>query len=134
VLGRSGALSTWSAQAGRYVVASALSGVLSLSLPFLLHEVLAIAEEVAVAIALVVVFFVNFVALRSYVFRSDGDRFRELTKLAVTSAAFRVAEYGAFLLVHTLAGVHYLVALAIVLSVSAFSKFCVQRAFVFVGR
>jgi hypothetical protein len=56
---------------------------------------------------------------------------RQLLQTLAVSVTFRVGEYSAFLLAHTVLGVHYVAATVGVLVVSFGLKFFVYRQFVF---
>jgi putative flippase GtrA len=114
----------------RFGVATLISASLTLGLPIVLHEGLAVEERRAVAIAVVIAFVVNFLTTRYYVFKSSGKAGDELWRFLGTSLAFRLAEYGLFLLLFSLGLVYYL-AQFIVLALSFVMKFIVQRRFVY---
>ncbi len=115
----------------RYLLAGGLSAALSLSLPVLFKAGLGIAPNLAVGMSLAIVFAINFGVIRTFVFRSRGRAGHQLLRFALTTAVMRGIEYVAFLGVHVLLGVHYWVALFLVLCVSSTCKFVVQRRFVF---
>ncbi len=104
---------------------------MNLGLPVLLHEWLGIAERVAVAIALATAFVVNFVVARSYVYRAGGAFGPQVLRFAAASAGFRIAEYLAFLILHAVFGLFYVLALGVVLVVSFGVKFVFYRSYVF---
>src|SRR5690606_6513003 len=54
----------------RYLIATGASALLSLGLPLVLHQIVGLREELAVAIALALMLVINFVTIRVYVFRS----------------------------------------------------------------
>ncbi len=111
-----------------------VSFTLNLGLSALLHEVVRAPEELAFAVALVVVFAVNFLACRYLIFdAAGGNLYRQLVAFALSSLVFRGLEYVAFLLLHSVAGVHYLVAIAAVLGISMIGKFLFYRGAVFVA-
>lgn len=122
------------AELRRYAIASVLSATISVGLPIVLHEKLSVIEETAVAIGQVTAFVVNFSVLRAFVFGSDGHKWRELGGFALTAGAFRGIEYGVFLLAHSVLRIHYMMAIALMLSSSAIGKFLVYRSLVFRGR
>ena len=92
----------------RFFGATGISATITLGLPVLLHEGLAVPPRAAVAIALTVAFMVNFLTTRLFVFRSSGRAPGELARYALTSAAFRGGEYLGFLALHALGLVYYL--------------------------
>ena len=118
-------------QVYRYLLMTGLSAVVTVGLPALLHEVFGVGEERAVAVSLAVAFCVNFLTARFYIFRSGGHIGGQLVRFALVSAAFRIGEYLAFLVLHTWLGLMYLVALAAILFVSIVLKFFSYRHFVF---
>ena len=118
-------------QAYRYLLVTGLSAVTTVALPTFLHEILGIEEEIAVAIALVIAFCINFLMARSYIYESDGHLGGQALKFLATSGLFRLAEYAGFLVLHTWLGVVYWIALIVVLVVSSVLKFFAYRVFVF---
>ncbi len=115
----------------RYLLATVLSAILSFCLPVVLHELAKITEEASVAISLGVVFLLNFVTVRVFVFRSKAQPMFQFVKFAASSVLFRFAEYLMFLAAFRSLGLHYLVALLLALTVSFVAKFFFQRAYVF---
>ncbi|WP_426167512.1 GtrA family protein [Sandarakinorhabdus sp. DWP1-3-1] len=114
----------------RYGMLSVLSAGLSLGLPILLHERFGVEPRLAVAIAFGVVFVVNFVCMRLFVFRNAGSASAALGRFAMTSLMFRGAEYLAFLGLFAL-GLRYFVAQFIVIGLAFVIKFVTIRRFVF---
>lgn len=115
----------------RYLTMAVFSAAITLSVPLLLHEVLGVREQVAVAAALGTAFVVNFIGLRSFVFRSKGKAQIEFIRYGLTSAMMRVGEYFCFLLLFDLLDLHYYVAFAATLIIFTASKFLIHRAYVF---
>ena len=91
----------------RYFVATAISACLSVLLPVSLHEIVGWSEEVAVGAGLIVVMLINFVVIRTYVFRSSGHIGRQMLGFIASSGVFRLGEYGLFLLFHQVLGVYF---------------------------
>lgn len=118
------------AELGRYALATLISAAITLGVPVALHEMLGIDPRIAVAIALATAFAVNFVTTRRFVFKSAGNPRVELRRFTLVSAAFRLGEYGAFLLLMSV-GLVYFVAQVIVLLLSFGLKFFVYRGFVY---
>jgi putative flippase GtrA len=114
----------------RYVAATLISVAITLGLPILLHEVFRVEERVAVGVALALAFVVNFITTRLYVFKSAGNAKSELKRFIGVSLAFRLLEYGLFLLLFSLGIVYYL-AQAIILVLSFIFKFITYRGFVY---
>ena len=117
----------------RFGMLTVWSFVASLGVTALLHEVLRCPAELAFAVALVTVFVTNFLACRYFVFPSaEGDARRQLGLFTLFSALFRGAEYLLFLLVHTLIGVHYIVAIVAIKGAIVAAKFVSYRTWIFV--
>ena len=119
------------AEAQRFVLAGIVSFGLGLALSAVLREGIHLREEVAVAIALGVLFLTNFWMSRRMVFRSSGAVPRQIMMFGVTSLTMRGVEYGLFLVLSTV-GLHYLVALALGMAISSLAKFFIYRTLVFV--
>ena len=115
----------------RYVIASALSAILTLLLPVILTEIFEITVNISVGISLFAAYIFNFIVVRFYVFRSDGSPLLELIKFALTSGIFRLAEYVAFYILYDTLDYNYLIVLVGVLLSSFCIKFFVQRMCVF---
>jgi putative flippase GtrA len=118
-------------QSVRYLLATVFSATVSFCLPVVLHEIAKMTEETSVAISFSVVFLVNFITARVFVFRSNVAPMFQLVKFAASSVFFRFVEYLAFLAALRFLGLHYLVALLLVLTISSIAKFFFQRAYVF---
>jgi putative flippase GtrA len=114
----------------RYGIATALSATVTLGVPVALHEGLDVSERHAVGIAFAAAFALNFITTRSFVFRSTGKARNDLPRYVLTSLAFRLAEYGAFLLLFQM-GLLYYVAQFIVVSLSLVIKFLTFKTFVY---
>lgn len=121
-------------QAMRFGLQSGASASITLGLPILLHEALGIQVEHAVAAALATAFVFNFATMRLLVFRSEGRVGWELLRYLLAALAFRLAEYGVFLVFHRQLGLMYVVSLGLVLAVSTVLKFALYRNFVFRAR
>lgn len=115
----------------RYIAATGLSACLSLLLPILLHEIIGLSEKIAVGSALLVTMLINFVMLRTYVFRSSGPANRQVMGFFATSGLFRLGEYGLFLFLIRFFDLYYMAALLISLIISFCCKYMVQRFFIF---
>jgi putative flippase GtrA len=114
----------------RYALAGVVSAAITLGVPVALHEGLGIDPRIAVAISLVMAFVVNFITNRRFVFKSQGNARGELQRFAIVSAAFRLGEYGLFLLLFAL-GMAYYIAQPVVLGLTVMLKFLVYRGFVY---
>jgi putative flippase GtrA len=117
----------------RFGVFGAVGFGLNMAVTAVLTEVVGTPEELAFAIALVVVFVFSFLTSRHLIFAgaATSDPRKQLIKFAVSSAAFRGAEYLGFLLLHTVIGLNYLVAIPGVLGVSFLTKFVAYSNVVF---
>lgn len=118
-------------EVSRYTQLAVVSAGMNLGLPVLLHEWLGMAERAAVALTLTTAFVVNFIVARSYVFKASGAFGPQVLRFAAASAGFRIAEYVAFLLLHTVFGLFYVLALGVALVTSFGVKFVFYRAYVF---
>ena len=114
-------------QVARFGLMTAMSAAITVGLPVLLFEVFGVEPRYGTAAAFVVAFLTNFVSLRLLVFRSEASLGRDLRLFVLSSLAFRVVEYGAFLLLSLILGVHYVIALVAVLATSTGSKFLWYR-------
>jgi putative flippase GtrA len=116
----------------RYAAVSGFSFCWILSASAFGVEVLGLAERLAVAIALFSALVINFTLLRAFVFPGQSAPIgAQFAATAVTSASFRLFEYGIFLALDALAGVHYLAATACAVTISAVGKFVVYRNVIF---
>lgn len=125
--GRLGGRHSVAQQAFRFLVMTGGSAMMSLGIPVLLHGVLGMSAELAVAIAFVITFFANFVLLRMFVFETRGRLLIDLGNFAASSVVFRSVEYVMFLTLYRMAGIHYFVALGSSLVLSAVIKFLWYR-------
>lgn len=116
----------------RWVGLSAFSFGLTVGITALCHEVIGWSEETGYALALVTAFLANFVAMRHVVFGDRAERLgRQFAAFLTASICFRTLEYWAFLLLHTLLGVHYLLTIIAVQGTSSVIKFAFYRSVVF---
>jgi hypothetical protein len=119
------------ATVAKYGVASAASFVLTL-LVARLAKLLFVSDELAFAVTLVVMTCLNFLACRYWVFgRGDMPVHRQFLSFIAAAAGFRGAEFVLFIVLHTLCGVPYDLAVASLLCVSAVAKFLFFRGYVF---
>lgn len=122
---------------GRYTALSVASGALNVGLTAACHHLAGLSEEASYAIALACVFAVNFAAMRQWVYRDTRHRHdagAQLLKCALVSAGVRTGEWLAFLVLHSLLGVYYLVAIAAIMVGSFAMKFMVYDRLVFGAR
>ncbi len=119
----------------RFGTSGALSFAVNLGGTAFLHELCGFGEEVAFAVALAVVFVMNFLVMRYYVF--PGPQRSVTTQLAMfgaSSVGFRGAEYLAFLILHTWLRTQYALAIVAILALSFVCKFVFYRGVVFARR
>jgi putative flippase GtrA len=117
----------------RFGAFGAAGFVLNIAITVTLTEWLGAPEELAFAVALFVVFGFSFVTSRYLIFAGaiDGDPRKQLVKFALSSAAFRGTEYLGFIMLHTVLGLPYLIAIVSVLGVSFLTKFFTYSTVVF---
>ena len=111
----------------RFGVSTGFSAAMSFGLPILLHEQFGMPERIAVATGFATAYIGNLLLLRVFVFRSKGAWKRETLHYIVTNGAFRLAEYGAFLLLLDRLGLDYRLSILVVLGISACAKFFIYR-------
>lgn len=118
----------------RFAGLGAAGFVLNIGITVSLHEWLGAPEELAFAVALAVVFVFSFLTSRYLIFTgaAHGDPKKQLLKFALSNAGFRVAEYGGFLVLHTVLRLPYLLAIVAVLGFSFLTKFFTYSTVVFV--
>ncbi len=108
------------------------SFVLTLVATAFFHEVIRFSEETAYLIAIIIAFICNFFGARFYVFESRSKPLlKQFVQFVGSSLFFRGAEYLAFILLHTVMGVYYLLATCIVMTVSFVCKYLFYRTRVF---
>jgi len=115
----------------RYTVLGGASFIINLGLAAIFHEILSLAEWLAVAMSLTFVFMINFVAAKFAVFRSRGSWKRELPGFLLSSMLSRVFEYALFLILFSIVSMNYLFAIMISQVVSFVLKFFVYKRYVF---
>jgi putative flippase GtrA len=115
----------------RYAALGAASFVINLGLAATFHEILALAEWLAVALSLSIVFVINFVAAKFVVFKSQGNWKRELPNFLVSSLLSRVFEYVIFLILFGVFSINYLFAIMISQILSFVLKYFVYKRYVF---
>ena len=98
-----------------------------------LHEGLGLAEESAFAVGLGAALVLNFWACRHLIFEGAamGPAWRQFLLFVGSSVGFRGMEYVAFLGVHTVGGMQYILASLIILLTSMLLKFIYYRKVVF---
>ena len=116
----------------RFAILSVASFAVTLGTTAWCHEILGLPEEAAYLVALIVALFQNFLGMRYYVYPgSDTPFLVQLAQFLGSSVAFRLAEFSAFLALHTWAGVPYLIAAATVMVSSFVAKFFFYRTAIF---
>jgi len=120
---------------GRFAILGGITFVTNVALTAFFHEVMRLSEEIAFGLSLVTVFSVSFVGCRYVVFENawQGDPRKQAFLFLFASLGFRGTEFMAFLLLHSVLGIYYLVALPTILIVSFFAKFLYYRRAVFVA-
>lgn len=94
----------------RYGKVTLLSFVVNIGGTAFLHEVVGLPEEVAFAIALVVLLTMNYYLLGKYVYRAEGgQKSHQMKRYLLAAMGFRAVEYVLFLLLFHLTPLHYLV-------------------------
>ena len=117
----------------RFGMGGLLSSGVALATTAALHELGSLTERRAAAVGLGAALIVNFLVLRYFVFRGTRSPFlSQLVLFLGSSGVFRGLEYLGFLLVNGVLGIHYLLALIIVLGCSFILKFAVYEGWVFV--
>jgi putative flippase GtrA len=124
-------LNEWVAQAAaliqpmsRMAGVGILSVLVNICVTTILHEVAGWREEYAYLIGLAAVLVMNFLACRYVIFSgSKGNIRRQAVGFLVSSSAFRGVEYGCFLALHSFMGVHYIISIVAISSVSFLAKF-----------
>ena len=75
---------------------------------------------------------IGFALCRFFVFKStDRPPGAQLTAFVISSTVFRGLEYGASLVLHSVVGVNYLLAIVIVAAGAVFLKFAFYRSYIF---
>ena len=97
--------------------------MLSFVLPIALHEIGGLPEQVSVGIGFASAYLFNFLMLRIFFFRSRNSLRADALQYLPVNGAFRIAEYGAFLILNTVFSVDYILATFTVLAVSTILKF-----------
>ncbi len=114
----------------KYLFVGGLSYLIVTIITATLHDIFGVMESNSFAIALVVVFIINFFALRTYVFKSKSVASFAVIKFFITSLSFRGLEYILFVIITNL-GVHYIIGLTISMLVSVVSKYFVYKKIVY---
>ncbi len=115
------------AQIARFGASTVFSAAMSFGIPVVLHEWMGVRESLGVAIGFGAAYLANIVLLRVFVFRSRGSWKRQLARYIPLNGCFRLAEYGAFLVLFKRVGLDYRVAMLVVLGSSSLIKFFAYR-------
>ncbi len=116
----------------RFMILSGVSFLGNLGITHALTQHAAWPAELAFAASLVIIFFVNFACCRWFVFQANEQPIaKQLASFLTATTCFRGLEYVAFLGLHSLLGIHYLIATATVLIVGFAAKFLFYNRFVF---
>lgn len=114
----------------RYIQLSCVSFLINFGLTLGLHEIGGVSEEIAFATAVLVVFILNFFALRYYIYgENSGEFLRQFLVYSSSAFAFRAAEYGGFLVCHTWLGGDYRLVVIGLTVISSVVKFFYYRVF-----
>lgn len=117
----------------RFLAMTAVSLSVTLGVTAGLREGFGVGDGPAGGVALMAAFCVNFLTMRGVVFAAAGPVAGHLARFAATSAAFRLAEYLAYLALVETVRVPYLIAMVGTLGTSFVLKYVTYRAWVFRG-
>ena len=115
----------------RYIVLGGLSFFLNIGLTVLFHEVFNFSEKISFSIALLIVFIVNFITVRTIVFNDNGAARRQFLLFFITSVISRVGEYALFLVIFSVFEINYIISISITLTSSILLKFFIYKNFIF---
>ncbi|MEM8873086.1 MAG: GtrA family protein [Planctomycetota bacterium] len=122
-------------QFAKWCGSSAIGFSTNIGTAVLLHEGFDVRTTWAVAIAYVVTWCVNFLLARHVVFGGKDRRwYRQAAHFAGTTVAFRLLEYGLFLILHKGFELPYFVAQFVVSALAFLGYFAFYRRFVFGGQ
>lgn len=117
----------------RYLLVGVLSFGVNLALASAFHEMAGLSENFAAALSLAIVFVLNFVLARAFIYRDRGRWQGQILRFGAVSASARLGEYALFLILSNVAGMNYLLALATAQGISFVAKFFLYRKFAFNG-
>jgi putative flippase GtrA len=115
----------------RYIGMAALSSAITIGLPVLLHEGFDMAEEIAVALAYGMSTITNFFIARNMIFGSSSGAQRDASRYIAMTAIYRSMEYGLFILLHSVGGLHYVLTILLVQGVFTIIKFVTLKYWLF---
>jgi putative flippase GtrA len=117
---------------GRFLLLGALSFSVNLGITAALHEIFGVSPEVSFAVALIVVFLMNFSMMRWWVFRGTRRPILEqLASFGASSLFFRGLEYAGYLVLLRHGGFPYLGAAFTVIGISFTLKYLVYNFWLF---
>ena len=114
----------------KYLSVGALSYLIVTTITVTLHEIFGITKSSSFAFGLIVVFIINFIILRVFVFKSEGPAGFAVIKFFLASIFFRGFEYALFIVIFNL-GVYYIISLTISMVVSVVLKYFVYKNIVY---
>ncbi|REJ70033.1 MAG: hypothetical protein DWQ31_02110 [Planctomycetota bacterium] len=115
-----------------YIAFSGLSFFLVLGLTTLFVEIVDLGENLGFLIPLVIVFFLNFLACRYFIYRNPHDSIvGQFIRFSISAIGFRVAEYLTYSLLVTYFGLWYFGVMIVVLPTSFVVKYLYFKVIVF---
>ena len=116
----------------RYLAFSGLSFGMNLGITAGLHAGVGLAPEISFAVALAVVFLMNFVGMRWWIFSgTDRPMASQFLGFGFSSLVFRGLEYCGYLVLYRMVGVDYLVAAVVTIGISFVAKYTVYNSWLF---
>lgn len=114
----------------KYLSVGALSYLIVTTITVTLYEIFGLTEFNSFAFGLVVVFIINFIILRNFVFKSEGPAGFAVIKFFMASLFFRGFEYVLFIIILDL-GVHYIITLTLSMFISVILKYFIYKNIVY---
>lgn len=124
-------LRTLAEQGVRYLGVGLITFPVGASVAALAHKVLQLTEELAVALALIVLLMLGFPFKRRYTFRSKGHIGHQAWKFLLVAAAMRVSNTVCFLLRFLAFSINYLISLLLAIAISFTAKLFLYRTWIF---
>lgn len=116
----------------RFLIWTVISFLTNLGITVFFTEVLLFKEHISFAIALVFVFFMNFLGCRFYIFNDSKISWRaQFTAFFLSTIGFRISEYLTFYLLVRIFHMEYILVFVLVTGVSFCLKQYITRMFVF---
>ena len=104
----------------------------NLSVTAFARDTMKVGVEAAYLMGYLSALLIGFALCRYFVFKStDRAPGAQLSAFVVSSTIFRGLEYGASLVLHSMVGVNYLLAIVIVAAGAVFLKFAFNRSYIF---